>query len=392
MKHRSIYLTTLLFLLVLLIIPTHTPPASANLAGKEVKIGMLIPVTGPIASDAILLRVGVNLAVKEINAQGGIGGVPIRIIEYDNRFKPGDSIRLIKKLAQEDNVLEVIGPLTSTMCEIVFPIANQLKIVATSPASAAPGIGARNRPWAFRTALSSEKLNKPLVKRWVAMHNIKSTVILTDSKDRFSFLYGTKAMPPLLKEGGVKILDEPKFVQGDVDFSALVTKIKSQKPDSMVVAALYTEGANIVREVRRQNVPLQIIGGIPLGSAHFIEAGGKAVEGVYVVSSFWDGNPTPHIKSFIEKYIAAHPQKRPPNDTAANAYDTVYITKMIIERSGVTNKPGDLASDREKIRAGWEALKDYPGVGGTMTLNKDGDAEKGGYLMQIREGTFRLVK
>ncbi|MBI3091512.1 MAG: ABC transporter substrate-binding protein [Candidatus Tectomicrobia bacterium] len=363
----------------------------SKLAGKEVTLGMLIPLTGPLGPEAIRLRIGANLAVQEINASGGIGGLPIRIIEYDTRNNPGDGIRLIKKLAQEDKVLEVIGPLTSTECEIVFPIANQLKIVATSPSAAAPGIGARNRPWAFRTALSSEKLNRPLVKRWVAKHGLKTAVIITDSKDRFSFSYGTQAMPPLLEEAGVKILDRPMFVQGDVDFSAHVTKIKTQKPDALVVAALYTEGSNIVREVRRQQVPVQIIGGIPLGSAQFITLGGEAVENAYVVSSFWDGNPTPFIKQFIDKFIAAHPQQQPPNDTSANAYDTVYITKKIIEAGGVTNKPEDLASDREKIRRGWESLKDYPGVGGTMTLNKDGDAEKEGYLLQVRGGKFNLV-
>jgi branched-chain amino acid transport system substrate-binding protein len=134
-----------------------------------------------------------------------------------------------------------------------------------------------------------------------------------------------------------------------------------------------------------------MVGGIDCNAPDFVRLAGSAADGVWTSHSFWADNPDPHVQNFMKRAKKILGDKD-PDLTTARYYDTAMINYHLIKKMGVTNRPEDLESDREKIRKGWETLKDFPGVEGKITMNKDGDGEKSTYIFVIKGGKYVRVQ
>ncbi len=360
-------------------------PAMSN--GLEYKFGLTVPKSGYGAEEGIIEENGAMLAVEEINAAGVIKGNTIKMIIYDNGSNPTQSINVAKKLIYEDKVLVILGPAFSSQVEVTFPVANLGKTPIISALSSKPGISEKNRPWAFRNTMTSDKLYKALVERWAKDFKIKKVAIIYDAKDRFSQSDGTIVFPEALKELNIPIVTSVTYMTNDMDFSAQLTAIQRFQPDGIVIAGLRTEAAQIIKQARQKGIKTPFTGGLELVTPRFIDLGGKDVEGTYLIHSMWiSGNPDPKMLEFIEK-IKKRTGKL-ANIGDLRMYDCVYINKHIIEKMGVTGKPEDLEKDRDKIREGWKTLKDYQGVEGKMSIDEKGDGVKETYLLVIKDGKF----
>ena len=131
---------------------------------------------------------------------------------------------------------------------------------------------------------------------------------------------------------------------------------------------------------------------MPITSDGFCKLGGDAVEGTYAATDFWTGNPDPKVRSFIKKFHEIYPKDKLPHTTTAAMYDTLYITRDIVAKMGLSGEPGDLQKDREKIRDGWANLKDYTGLSKT-TIDENGEAVKDYYTLVVEDGKWiRLNK
>jgi branched-chain amino acid transport system substrate-binding protein len=359
-------------------------------AVAEIKIGVLLPTSGKASQYGITQEVGMRMAEAELEKLK-IKGEAVKLVVYDTRGDNAEAINLTRKLIHTDKVLAILGPFFSAECEVAFPIAAQGKTTIVTASAAKPGIAAKNRPWAFRMALTSDKLNGPLIDKWQAAHKgqIKKVVILTDTKDAFTKADGTQVFPAVLKEKGIEVVDNISFQTGDIDFSAQVTKVKGLNADGIVVAGLYNEGGNVVREIRKQGLAQPIIGALGMSEAKFIEIAGPAGEGVMVVNPFWADNPEPKVAAWVAEYKKSG---KTPNNAATLIYDSLHITKQCIEKSGVTNKPDDLAKDRERIKECWSGVKDTPGITGSITINADGDAVLEPFVLLVKGGKFQLVR
>ena len=115
-------------------------PASAQLAGKEILIGAPFALTGIWKDFTNKNSIAIQIAVEEINAAGGIKGVPLRLITYDTASKPTEAARVMRKLAEDDKVLAMFGPWSSGEAEVAFPVINKIGVVSISQASSKPGL------------------------------------------------------------------------------------------------------------------------------------------------------------------------------------------------------------------------------------------------------------
>ena len=359
-------------------------------AVAEIKIGVLLPTSGKASQYGITQEVGMRMAEAELEKLK-IKGEAVKLVVYDTRGDNAEAINLTRKLIHTDKVLAILGPFFSAECEVAFPIAVQGKTTIVTASAAKLGIAAKSRPWAFRMALTSDKLNGPLVDKWQAANKglIKKVVVLTDTKDAFTKADGTQVFPAVLKEKGIEVVDNISFQTGDIDFSAQVTKVKGLNPDGIVIAGLYNEGGNVVREIRKQGLAQPIIGALGMSEAKFIEIAGPAGEGVMVVNPFWADNPEAKVAAWVAEYKKSG---KTPNNAATLIYDSLHITKQCIEKTGVTNKPDDLAKDRERIKDCWTGVKDYPGITGNTTINADGDAVLEPFVLVVKGGKFQLVR
>jgi branched-chain amino acid transport system substrate-binding protein len=387
MKKYFSVVTIVVFVFALFL---FTAPATyaGTIHGDKIKIGAIYSVSGVCAEWGMAAKIGGEIAVEEINAAGGIGGVPIEVVWYDAECKAAPGIPIIEKLAKQDKVLIVNGPCQSSVAEVIYPKLNRLKMVAVSFCSAKPGLSALSK-FGFRNTLTSDKQLNPAIKKWKERYNIKTAVVLYNSEDAVSTVEGKKIMPVLFKKHGIKLLKMYSFQTQTLDFAPFMTEIKSLNPDGIGVGSCYEAGAKIAIEARRQGITAPIIGGACNSTPGLIEIGKEAVEGYYGSTAAWiEGNPDPRMVKFLKKFKSRSAGGKAPPYSGPRSYDNIYIIKKIIEEQGVTNKPGDLEKDRDRIRAGWEKLKDYNGIAGVTSMDEVGDGVGGVLTLVVENGKF----
>jgi branched-chain amino acid transport system substrate-binding protein len=332
---------------------------------------------------------------KEVNDAGGVNGAKLRIVIYDDSARPAQAANALRKLADDDKVLAVAGPLTSSACEVTFPVANQMQIVATSQASAKPGVAKVNRPWAFRNTIDEATLAKVAVPYFKKTFGVGSVAIAYDAKDAVSTAIATRIMPGLMSDNGVKVLNEKdplSFNTGDLDVSAQVTTIKSLKPDGVVIGADYSQAITVIREMKRQGFIKPVVGGTPLISSAILKAAPEMP--IVAPATFYATMKGEKVQKFVS---ALQPLLRKesglPPDIEPSMYDTnIYeIVSMYIDaakKAGLSGKPEDLESDRTKIRDHMAKLRGFEGLGGPISFNEDGDAIKAFYIVQGKDGAW----
>jgi len=388
------------FSILILALAWHTPVLAQSIAGKEIRIGALFPITGHGANAAKREAIGVQAAIDVINAQGGVGGVPLKMYLEDTASNPQEGVNALRKLAADQKVLAIVGPHYSSVAESTFPMGNRLKIVQIAVASSKPGLSEANRPYAFRNTITEDKVADAVVREFKKRYNIKKVAIITDIKDAVARSVGMQVLPPAFKAHGIEILtgDNPvTFQTNDTQFTAQITKLKSLKPDGIGMGALGPDALNIITEARRQGMNQPFMSTAPVHEGDLPQKGGKAVEGTFSGSCWSPQLDTPESKRFVEAY--GKTQKKmftsefteTPDYYPVFAYDAVFMIAEAIKKAGVTNKPDDLTQDREKIMKYFTNLRDFKGVA-SKGFNEAGDGIKDVLVDEIKGGRWVLIK
>ena len=361
-------------------------PAKADIA-----IGVLIPSSGKGAAYGQQQQNSINMFLDKYADVGGKAG-KMKLIIYDTRGENTDAINLTRKLIDSDQVVAIVGPEFSAEAEVAFPLAVRGETPMVTPMAAKAGIAAANRPWAFRFALTTENVYRPLLDIWLKKHQsapIKKVVILMDAKDAVSSFDGKTIFPKLLKEHGIEILDTVSFQTGDIDYSAQVTRAKALNPDGLVVSALYNEAGHTVAEIRKQGMKQPIIAGVGINDPRFIQIGGAGAEGVLTGSDFFAANPEPRVAAWVSDYEKRYHQK--PSNAAAEMYDTLYLMRDCIKKTGIDG--GNVKADRVKLRDCWSNMKnsEAPLMGAT-SIDKNGDGTRIPAVLEVKGGDFVVTK
>lgn len=372
--------------------------AQGKLAGTELRLGAAFPLTGLWSEWGKKDKVALDMAVDEINAADGVGGVPIKYVLYDTASRPSEAGALVRRLAKDDNVLAILGPFSSSECEVAFPVGVQLKIPMIAQASSKPGIGAANRPWAFRMNVDEGRMATPAVKFWVEHYKIKTAAVIHDVKDAVGQILGSRVLPAVAKRHGVRLVNEGSFVTfqtGDIDFSAQVTSLKALKFDGLIFGGAYPDAIGFIKEARRQGLNQPMVGGNPLMHENFAKNTGEAGEGVVAPTPWSPSLPDERVQKFVRKFgdrAKAAGLPTTPEMVNVNVYETVYLLADLVKKKGVTNAGGDsLARDRELIMQGLGEVKAVQGLAGKFGFNKDGDGVKDVYVMMVKNGRWTQV-
>ncbi len=377
--------------------PAGVAPAAAAVAGPEVHIGVMVPLTGTFTDWGRKNRVAFQIAQEEVTAAGGIDGVPVKLLIEDAGSSPAEAAKIFRKMVSDDKVPVVIGPFSSGQCEVVYPLAKQMQTVALSHVCAKPGISAPHRPWAFRNNIDEMKMAEPTVKKFIATYGIKRVAVVHDAKEAIAQDLGVRVLPARFKAEGIQIVNEGSyitFITKDIDFSAQVTRLKGLQFDGVAFGGIAPDAINFMKEMRRQGLNQPLIGGSPLNSGLIHTQGGPAVEGTFTPSTFWPDLPNPRARQFVEKFrarAATAGLTTTPEYMDANAYDTVFILLETMRRMGVTNRPDDLAKDRERVMQGLVTIKTYEGIAGKVGFDENGDAVKDIHVLKAQGGRWVKV-
>ncbi len=398
MHRRMVVLGVVGIVLYGLVAVPGAAPAGAAVAGPEVRIGVMVPLTGVFADWGRKNRVAFQIAQEEVTAAGGLDGVAVKLVVEDSASSPPDAAKLFRKMVSDDKVPVVIGPFSSAQCEVVYPLAKQVQTVALSHVCAKPGISAPHRPWAFRNNIDETKMAEPTVKKFIATYGIKRVAVVHDAKEAIAQDLGVRVLPARFKAEGVQIVNEGSyitFITRDIDFSAQVTRLKGLQFDGVAFGGIATDAINFIKEMRRQGLNQPVVGGSPLNNEQIHTLGAPATEGTFTPSTFWPGLPNPRAKQFVDKFrarAAAAGLTPNPEYMDANAYDTVFILLETMKRMGVTNRPGDLANDRELIMKGLSSIKTFEGIAGKIGFDENGDAVKEIHVLKAQGGRWVRVE
>jgi len=399
MNKKKNMVMLVLAVLLLSAIAFQVPSIARALEGKEIKIGVAVPITGHGANVGKREAIGAQAAVDIINAKGGVDGVPLKLYIEDTASNPQEGVNAVRKLAGDRNVLAIVGPHYSSVAETTFPLGNQLKIVQIAVASSKPGLAAANRPYAFRNTLTEDKIAGAVVEAFKKRYDIKKVAIMTDIKDAVSQSVGTKVLPPAFKDNGIEVItgDDPvTFQTNDTQFKAQITKLKALNPDGIGLGALGPDALNIITEARRQGMQQPFMSTAPIMEGEVPELGGKAVEGTFSGTIWHISMASPASKEFVDAYekraktMYTSPFTETPDYYPANAYDAVFMIAEAVQKKGVTNKPGDLDKDREKIMQYLTTLNDFKGVA-SKGFNDVGDGVKDVHVFEIKNGQWMPI-
>lgn len=362
-----------------------------------VKIGVLVPKTGKGKDWGLKTEIAYKIAANEINNNGGINGSPLELIIEDTGGKNEEAVTLTREMIRK-GVAAIAGPYFSGEAEVAYPIANKEGVPIISSSAAKPGITDNNRPWAFRNAMSNDKLMEVTVPAFAKHYNVSKFAIIYDEKDAVSKSDGTDVLPKAIENNGYVIVNKNEpitFKTGDTDFSAIVTKLKGMNPEAIAFGGLYQEGLNFAKELKRQGLNVPVIGTVGLFSMALLEEGGADVEG-WVVPSFFntfsdDARVVQFIVQFEPEAVKYTPNSTLPDAFNASAYDTMHIiAKSLIDKG--LNGDASLDEQRQAIREGWEGLKDYKGITGNTTILENGDAQKQVYVLIIDNGEYKEIQ
>ena len=367
----------------------------------KIKIGVIQPLTGVGTDSGQRVHIAMKQAEAEINAAGGIKGIPIEIIITDSASRPTESVMMLRKLTESDKVLAIIGPHYSSEAEVNFPAGNKIGIVQICTASSKPGVAQANRPWAFRNTLTEDKVAIPVVKTVKADYGVKKAALVIDVKEAVCASLGKSVFPEAMKIEGVEIINKDApitFETNKPEFLAEVTRMIQLKADGCMLASLGPDALNFMTEARRQGVPekFPFFTGSTVFEGEVPERGGKAVNNLVAGAVWYKEMPSPKNQAFVKGFAQMAPKLYPqlapfPTYYAVNAYDALYMVKEAMEKTGTTNKPQDLAQDRIKIRDYLAKLKNYDGIG-SKGFNSVGDGVKNVSVLRTWNGKWELIK
>ena len=359
-------------------------------AQETIKIGNIVVTAGPLKVTGDTALTAADIAVAEINAAGGINGKQIELVRFDTGGDPKQASVGARKLAQDDKVLAIVGPLSSGEASVAFNDAERLKILMMPTSASAPGL-TDDKTYAWRLTEDERKQFGRLLKAMKdAGIKAETAEIVYISEEVVSNNAGTKLYPVLLEEAGIKA-GAPIAVQyKSFDMSAQAAQILRSNPDVVAIAALPESASKVIKELRRQGYQGRIIGSQIFADPNVLELFGPEGEGTMLVAGFWKGR-NEAAQAFNDKFVEEAGRrgihKLGAHHSDAQAYDTFYLMKQIMEQTGVTGDPAKLAEEREALVAAMKGVK-FTGVLGDDICFVGGDAELPGYVIEIKGGEW----
>ena len=345
--------------------------------GDTIKIGVNMELSGAVSAYGTAEKTGIDLAVKEINEDGGILGKQVQIVEKDNKSETSESFSVAQSLTNNDDVVAIIGPATSGAAKAATPAVTSAKVPMITPSGTDDSLTVNNgavQEFVFRSCYQDSYQGTTLGTYAQDTLESKKAVILGDKSSD----YGkglTKAFKDTYKGD---IVAEEYFVGKDTDFQAVLTKIKNLDFDVLFIPGYYTEAGLIVKQAREMGITQPVLGADGFGNPAFVStAGAENATDVYYTTHYSEqAGQSEKAKAFVESYQAEYGEK--PSTFAALAYDAVYMVKAGLEEAD--------AVDTQKLTDALAGLTDFEGVTGTMTIDENHNPEKSIVIVKLENG------
>lgn len=354
--------------------------AGCGSTGDTIKIGAMYEMTGGQATFGTSAVNGAKLAVKEINAKGGLLGKKVELVVGDNKSEPSEAANITTKLISQDKVIAVMGSTTSSNTLAASNVAMSNKIPLISAAATNPKVTVEDngkvKDYIFRACFIDPFQGTVAANfAWTDL-KAKTAAIFIDNSSDYSKGLAKFFKDSFLAGGGIVIAEEA-YLQKDQDFKAVLTKFVSKKPDIIYVPGYYEEVGKIVKQAREMGIIAPILGGDGLDSPKLLEiAGPDALNNTFLTNHYSPEDKSPAVAQFVEKYKAEYGLV--PDAMAALGYDTMMLVAEAIIKGNSTAP--------DKIKDSLAGIKDFKAVTGNISINSSHDAAKSAVILEYRDG------
>jgi branched-chain amino acid transport system substrate-binding protein len=330
-------------------------------AAEPIKIGLVAILSGPSALSGEAITRGLQTAIDEINAKGGLlGGRKLELVRRDDESNPTKGVTAARELIYKEKVAVLFGGADTPVAMAIVPLANKESVPFMVPWAAGTPIthNGANPNYVFRVSAVDELVDKALVQ--YAQKNFKSAkpgLMLVNNPWGES---NEKGLKVALTEKGATAAGAEKFEDADLDMVPQLTRLKNAGADSLIVVAPTSSGAQIVKSLDRMGWKAPVVSHWGIAGGRFSELAGPNAKDVHFVQTYsFFGKQSPVGERVTKALIAKYPNVKGPADITpasgvANAYDAMQLTALAIAQAGSTK--GD------DIRQGFYKISSYDGL------------------------------
>jgi len=346
-----------------------------------IKIFGLVELSGGGVTSGTNFNDGVKLAVKEINAAGGILGGKVEYTANDTQSQPQVSKALAVK-AVDDGAYVVMGPVFSGSILVSMAETKRAEIPNFTGGEAA-AITQQGNPYIFRTSFT-QTTAMPKVARYLKdVMKAKTVAIVYTNND-----YGKGGRDVFVKAvepHGLKVVADISTDPGQLDFSGAVLKVKQANADALFIYTNEEEAARALRELRKQGYDKPIVGETVLTSQKVIELAGDAANGAIAHVGLTADAPDPGIKAFAAKFQKEYNYK--PDHNGLKGYTAMYVVKAVTEKVGKVD-PKAFAKAMHGITL---SAKQYPGILMDVSFDNNGDVDRESFMTKVVNGKQEVI-
>jgi branched-chain amino acid transport system substrate-binding protein len=310
------------------------------------------------------------MAVDEANAAGGILGHQIRLVSEDDQGKQDEAVTVVKKLIDQDNVVAILGEVASSNSMAGGTVCEADHVPMISPSSTNPLV-TLGKKYLFRVCFT-DVFQGAVDAQFAIKQGWKHVAMLTCADSDYSKKLAQYFKDTFTKSGD--IVAEESYVSSDKDFSAQLTRIQSKNPDAVYIPGYYNV-INLILKQARDDLGFKVpfFGGDGWDGVDL-----KLADGCYFTNHYSSDDSRQSVKDFIAAFKSKYNTTEAPDAFAITGYDAARVLFDSIKRAGKV--------DREAIRDAIEQTKDFPGAGGSITIDANHDAKKPIVILKVENG------
>ncbi len=353
--------------------------ASAS-SKAPITIGVFGPLSGSLAVAGQHQLDGATYAADLINAKGGADGHQIRIVSGDTQGVPADATSVVNRFIYQDHVTALLGSPNSPEVLAILNLDKKAKVVLLDPSGVAMAITQSGDPYVFRIVATDKIFSQKLVDYALQTLKFKKIAVLYDTSDYGQG--GEQLVTAELKAAGVQPVTVQGYNDNTNDFTSQLLAIKNAGAQAIILWGLYTQGAEILHQMQTLGMHTQVLASTGVTIGNFFQLAGSAANGMIGATAGYSPLRTDATaQNFIHAFQAKMHYVPDLNDVLA--YDAVNVLAKAVETAHSTNEA--------KIRAALAGIQNYPGVGGPITFQKNGDGGTAALLFRVENGKEQLL-
>lgn len=297
-----------------------------------IKFGIGCPLTGTSASYGELMLLGANMAAEELNEAGGIQGMKVEIVAYDDKQDPNEAALVAQRFCDNEEIYAVISHGGSGLTMAAAPIYEEAKLTNMAPSSSASLVTEQGHQYLVRHVIREDRQAPQVIAFPANNMGCEKIAVIYANNDHGQGNLETSL--EVAKELDLEVVATETYTPGtERDFSALLTKVKRANPDGIAIYADYAEGGMILGQAYQQGMTdIPWVGQSSLTYNTLIElAGVEALQNLYMTITFNPYSERPVVKSFMERFQAQRGEGEIPSEPCAFSYDIIKVYAQAIE-------------------------------------------------------------